>query len=452
MKTIVKDIDQFIETNLDRGISETVRLCSQPSVSATGEGVTECAKLVAGLLSEHGLEVTAIANPGNPVIIGRSIGRSERTLLMYNHYDVQPPDPVEEWDTPPFDPVIKDGNLFARGAADDKGELVARLAAIDAARYANGGTLPCNVLVVVEGDEEIGSPHMVEFVKKNRELLRCDGAIWEDSVMSPEGRPMLFLGYRGVTDVELTLRTISWDAHSRLGHILPNAAWRMIRALETLKDQDERILIKGFYDDAMPPTEKESELLDLKPDYEDFWRRQLGVKEFVRGMSGKELNHAVFNPTCNIQGITSGYQGEGAKTIIASTATAKIDFRLVPNQRPDDICAKLRTHLNEHGFDDIEITEMGSIWPSKTDMDDPLVNLTAVTGEEVYGKAPIIDPLASGSSPVYAFSVPLEIPVVNAGIGYYDNRIHAPNEHIRIEDFRQGVRHLARIIDGFAGL
>ena len=155
MKATVKDIDQYIESNLDRSVSEIIRLCSQPSVSATGEGVSECADLVAQLLGEYGLEVSTMATPGHPVVIGRCSGQSERTLLFYNHYDVQPPDPIDEWDTPPFDPVVKDGRLYARGSADDKGELVARLAAIDAARHANGGVLPCNVIVVVEGDEEV---------------------------------------------------------------------------------------------------------------------------------------------------------------------------------------------------------------------------------------------------------------------------------------------------------
>lgn len=453
MPDAAQRIDAFIQQHLDRYIAETIRLCAQPSISARGEGVAVCADLVAALLAEHGLQVQKIATPGNPVIVGRAAGKSPRTLLCYNHYDVQPPEPLELWTSPPFEPTIRDGNLYARGVADDKGELVSRLAAIDAVRAAHGGELPCGVVVVVEGEEEIGSPHIAPFVRENLGLLQSQGAIWEVGGPDPDGRPVIALGFRGILSVELTAETMSTDAHSGSAHILPNAAWRLVWALAALKGTDERIRVTGHYDQALPPTEVDRQLLDQMPVHEALLRREYGVRQFVRGATGPDLNRAVFEPTCNICGLTAGYQGPGTKTVIPARASAKVDFRLVPGQEPAEILAKLRAHLDHEGFPDVVVTRLGAMSPDKTPGDDPFVVLTARTGEQVYGKPCLLDPLEGGSSPSYAFSGPLgNIPVVLAGVGYWGSRAHAPDEHIRLDDFRQGIRHVARILEGFAHL
>jgi acetylornithine deacetylase/succinyl-diaminopimelate desuccinylase-like protein len=446
-------IDAFVEEHLDRYVAETIRLCAQPSISARGDGIAACADLVAAMLAEHGLHVRKIATPGNPVVVGRMAGKSPRTLLCYNHYDVQPPEPLELWTSPPFEPTLRDGNLYARGVADDKGELVSRLAAIDAVRAAHGGELPCGVTLVVEGEEEVGSPHIAQFVQENLDLLQSHGAIWEVGGPDPDGRPVCALGFRGILSVELTVQVMSTDAHSGSAHILPNAAWRLLWALATLKGPDERIRIAGHYDNALPPTKIDRQLLDQMPVHEELLRQEYGIRHFVRGATGKELNRAVFEPTCNICGLTAGYQGPGTKTVIPARASAKVDFRLVPGQEPDEILAKVRAHLDREGFPDVVVTRLGAMSPAKTPADDPFVALTARTGEEVYGRRCLLDPLEGGSSPSYAFSGPLgDIPVVLAGVGYWGSRAHAPNEHIRLEDFRQGIRHVARIIDGFGGL
>lgn len=242
---------------------------------------------------------------------------------------------------------------------------------------------------------------------------------------------------------------------------LPNAAWRLHRALGTLKGSDERILIPGFYDHALPPSTKDLELFEALPDREAWLRQQLGVGDkehrltFVNEMHGRDLQKAVFNPTCNIDGVdgyiaTAGYQGAGMKTVIPAKATAKVDFCLVPDQDPDDLFMKLRSHLDTQGFSDVKVTRLGAMWPYKASADDPLVALTVRTGEEVYGKKSLIDALGGGSSPAYAFAKPLGISVVDAGIGYWDSRGHAPDENIRIQDFLNGARHLARILEGFS--
>jgi acetylornithine deacetylase/succinyl-diaminopimelate desuccinylase-like protein len=446
-------IDNYISQNLDRYIEETARLCAQPSVSAQKWGMRECAALVGEILREHGFDVEQVETPGNPVVVGRAKGRSDRTLLFYNHYDVQPAEPLELWTTPPFEPTVRDGALYARGAKDDKGEFIVRLAAVDAVREANGGELPCGVTFVVEGEEEVGSPTIVGFVQENMHLLKCHASIWEEGFNTPDGRPVNILGVRGVLSVEFKVRTMNRDAHSGSAHTLPNAAWRLLWALNSLKGQDERIRVPGFYDKAKGPNELDLQLMDSTPTYEDLTKQMFGVREFVRGASGVELNRAVFEPTCNIQGIITGYTGEGMKTVIPAEALAKVDFRLVPDQNPEEIFGLLRAHLDREGFGDVEVTKLGAMWPAKGEADDPFVQLTNRAAEEVYGKPPVVMPLTGGSSPVYAFAGALgNIPVVTAGVGYIGSRTHAPDEHIRIADFLDASKHIARVLDGFADL
>lgn len=444
--------DRYLQATLGRYIDETARLCAQPSVSARGEGIEACAALVAGLLERCGLEVRRFETPGNPIVVGRARGRAPRTLLFYNHYDVQPPEPLERWTTPPYEPVVREGALYARGAKDDKGELVARLAALEAVRAAGGGELPCGVTFVVEGEEEVGSPHIATFVRDHASLLAAQGAVWEEGGVDAAGRPVVSLGRRGILAVELRVRTMRRDAHSGAAHVLPNAAWRLLRALATLKGPDERIGIPGFYDAVRPPSARDEELLAALPDDETRLREVYEPSAFVLGRRGSELNRAVFEPTCNIQGLTAGYQGRGTKTVIPAEASAKLDFRLVPDQDPQAVFERLRVHLDRQGFEDVEVTWGGAMRPSRVPPDEPLVALAARTGAEVYGLPAVLVPMGGGSSPAYAFAEPLGLPVVTAGVGYADNRTHAPDEHVRLADFLNGARHIARILEGFAAL
>ncbi len=447
-----KQLDTFLQANLDRYVSEITRLCAQPSVSAKGEGMAACANVVAELLTSHGFRVQQFKTLGNPIVVGIAKGKSSRTMLCYNHYDVQPAEPFELWTNPPFEATVRDGALYARGAKDDKGEFVARLAAVDAAREANGGELPCGVTFVVEGEEEIGSPHVAQFVREHLDLLKSDGAIWEEGGINSNGHPTNSLGKRGVLSVEFEVETLKRDAHSGNASVLPNAAWRLIWALASLKGPDERIRIPGFYDGALPPSKYDLELLAAKPSDEEQTREEFGVKQFVRNATGDAYKRAVFEPTCNVQGFGSGYQGAGTKTVIPARAAAKVDFRLVPDQDPKDIFAKLEKHLANEGFGDVRVKWLGAMWPAKVSADHPLVALHARTAEEVYGKKCILIPMTGGSSPVYAFAGPLNIPVINPGVGYDRARTHAPDEHVRLGDFLNGARHIARILDGFADL
>ena len=446
-------IDTYVETNLEAYLDETAQLCRIPSVSAHGEHMTEAADVVAALLTAHGFAVEQFATPGNPIVVGRAPGDSPRTLLCYNHYDVQPAEPLELWTSPPFAPVVRDGNFYARGAKDDKGEFVARLAAVEAARAANGGRLPCGITFVVEGQEEVGSPHVAAFVRQHTDLLASQGAIWEEGGVNAAGRPVEVLGKRGILYVEIGAATLARDAHSGSASVLPNAAWRLLWALDSLRGRDGRIRIPGFYDAAKPPSPVDLDLLRaLSDDEEAELRAEFGVDHFVNDATGLAFKAARFEPTCNIAGIMGGYEGPGMKTVIPARATAKVDFRLVPDQDPDDIFRKLRLYLDEQGFADLTLARLGAMWPATMAPDDPLVQLESRTAIPVYGAPPELVPLSGGSSPVYAFAGPLHIPVISPGLGYPGSRTHAPDEHFRLVDFVNAARHIGRIIAGFGDL
>jgi len=454
MHDITQKLDQQINERLDYWLGQLGRLCGQPSVSTQNLGITECADLVATMLEEQGFAAEIMPTGGHPVVYGEGSGRADKTLLFYLHYDVQPPEPLELWDSPPFELTRRGDQLFARGVSDDKGHVIARLAALDAVQGVLG-QLPCHVKFVIEGEEEIGSPHMPAFVADHQEKLAADACIWEFGSVDAAGAPNQSLGMRGICYVELSVETAVLDAHSGLGgSIFPNAAWRLVWALNTLKDQNEHILIPGFYDNVVGPSARDLELLSKLPDHSTKMKEFYGLSGFVKGLTGGlELERtAVFEPTCTICGITTGYQGPGLKTVLPAKASAKVDFRLVPDQSPDEIVAKLRAHLDEQGFSDVQVTYHGGGRPAKVDPDDPFVQIANETAVQVYGREPVIEPIIGGSGPNYPFIHVLGVPVVSAGIGYPGGRVHAPNENIRLEDFINGIRHTAYIVARFAGL
>jgi acetylornithine deacetylase/succinyl-diaminopimelate desuccinylase-like protein len=314
------------------------------------------------------------------------------------------------------------------------------------------GELPCNVKFIIEGEEELGSPNMPAFVEEHQEKLTADACVWEFGGVNHNGAPTQTLGLRGICYVELSVRTANQDAHSGLGgSIFPNAAWRLVWALNTLKDQDERILIPGFYDNVRPPSDYDLKLLAQLPDEAAKIKEMYGLSSYLKGLTGgpEFKRAAIFEPTCTICGLDSGYQGQGSKTVLPAEARAKIDFRLVPDQTPDEILSKLRAHLDAHGFEDIEIIFHGGTRPAKTDAEHPFVQLTNETAAQVYGRDMVVSPMSGGSGPNYPFVHTLKLPVVASGVGYPGCSIHAPNEHIRIEDFIQGIRHTAYLVEAF---
>lgn len=445
------DIDHYIEQHLDESIAELSRLCAQPSVSAQNLGLKECAALVGEMLSKRGFSVQILSTGGAPVIYAERKGRSDNTLLFYNHYDVQPAEPLELWETPPFEPSLRDGKLFARGVNDDKGHIASRLFAIDAI-LAKDGELPCNVKFAIEGEEETSSVHLHDFVRDNRQLLAADVCIWESGGVDFNDTPQQYLGMRGICYVELSVETANQDVHSGLGgSIFPNAAWRLVWALSTLKGQDEKIRIPGFYDAIKPPTEKQIQLLAQLPEPAGEYKKRYGITHFLKGLTGGVAlrQAAVFEPTCTICGLTSGYQGPGSKTVLPARASAKVDFRLVPDQTPEEVVRLLSDHLNRQGFSDVKIQFLGGERPGVTDPDDPFVTLVVDTARDVYDHPMIIEPMIGGSGPNAIFKEYLNVPIASAGIGHPGSQAHAPNENIRLDLYLKGTRHVARILKAY---
>jgi acetylornithine deacetylase/succinyl-diaminopimelate desuccinylase-like protein len=442
------EIDKYIEEHLGESLDELNRLCAIPSVAAQNLGLDECAELVAGFLDKRGFKTEIMPSGGSPVVFAERKGRSDKTLLFYNHYDVQPPDPIELWDSPPFEATIRNGKLFARGAADNKGNITSRLLAIDAL-LAVDQELPCNVKFIIEGEEEISSIHLPEFVKANTEKLSADCCIWEFGGVDYRDVPMQYLGLRGICYVELSVEGTKVDVHSGIGgSIFPNAAWRLVWALSTLKGLDERILLPGHYDNVIPPTSRDKELLGNLPEVSNEYKKRFGVNEFLRGTQDElELKtQEIFEPTCTICGLTSGYQGVGSKTVLPAKASAKIDFRLVPDQTPEKVLTSLRTHLDNGGFSDVKMTYLGGEPPGRTDIDDPMVSLIVNAAPDVYGAPMEIVPMVGGSGPNHAFLHYLNLPVLTVGIGYPGGKAHSPNENIRIDLYLKGTRYITRIL------
>jgi acetylornithine deacetylase/succinyl-diaminopimelate desuccinylase-like protein len=444
-------INAYLEKNLEKSIDELSRLCAQPSISAQNLGLTECAELTASMLRQRGFQAEVMTTTGAPVVYAERKGRSDKTLLFYNHYDVQPPEPLELWDSPPFEPTLRDGKLYARGVSDDKGHITSRLFAIDAILDAEG-ELPCNIKFVIEGEEETSSVSLAGYIKANRERLAADACVWEFGSVDHRGVPLQFLGLRGICYVELSVETASVDVHSGLGgSIFHNAAWRLVWALNSMKGPDEQIRIPGFYDNIVPPTKQDIELMDALPELNQEYRDRYGVKGFIKGLTGGvDLRvEEVFTPTCTICGLTSGYQGPGSKTVLPAKASAKVDFRLVPNQTPQQVLDGLRSHLDANGFEDVEITFLGGEPAARTDPSDPFVKLVVEAAAPVYGQPMQIVPMTGGSGPNHSFVHDLGLPVVTAGIGYPGSKGHAPNENIRLDLYLLGAKHIARIIKEF---
>lgn len=338
----------YIEEHKQDYLDELFIFLRQRSISTTNDGVTECAELLADIMRHAGIRnVQIFPTSRHPVVYGDIItDPSLPTQLVYGHYDVQPPDPVDKWNTDPFEPVIKNGKIYCRGCSDNKSQLFTYIKGAEAYRKINGDKMPINIKYIFEGEEEIGSVDLVEFIEQHKDLLKADAAIYSDGHMHEMGHPVLFLGHKGMIQLELTVQTACKQTHSMRAPSIPNAAWRMVELLHTLKDETGFVKIEGFYDDVKEPTEQEKQAaLNIPIDIDGF-KRDYGIDRFVMNRKGDNYYYnLIFEPTCNIAGIYGGYVGNGYQTVIPHKVTAKLDLRLVPTQDPNDIIAKLRKHL-----------------------------------------------------------------------------------------------------------
>ena len=445
----MNDILTRIDDRMEETVTRLQAFCRQPSIAAQREGMAEMAELVRRTLEQAGADAELVPTGGYPVVLGRFAGQGSKTLMFYNHYDVQPPDPLELWKSLPFSAEVRAGHLYARGVADNKGNLVARLAAVEA-WLAVRGELPLNILFVVEGEEEIGSPNLGTFAEEHRDKLQADGCIWETGYKDTKGRPEIMLGAKGILAVDLQVQALGRDLHSANAAIAESATWRLLWALNSLKGPDERICIPGFYDDVRPPDSRDRGML-ADWDYDEACElAEFGAECFVLGLRGEALKERLlFQPTCNVCGFHAGYGGPGIKTVLPAQAAAKLDFRLVPDQDPYDILGKLRAHLDAGGFEDIEIVVEAPEYPARTDPGDPLVYAVVRAARRIYEEEPVVKPLMAGTGPMYELCQRWGLPAVGAGVGHAGSRSHSPNENIRLEDLRQGIKHIALLMEEY---
>lgn len=430
-------------------LEDLKRLIGQPSVSATGEGIRECAALVRDTMRGSGIGTELLNLEGAPPLVYGSVDSKSNpdvTLLFYNHYDVQPPEPLDQWRHPPFEGVVEDGKIFGRGSSDDKGELITRIKAVES-HLAACGDVPCNVRFVVEGEEEIGSVNMARYLREYRDKFRCDGVIWEFGYVDTHGRPIISLGMKGLLYVELRCRKLAMDAHSSLATILPSPTWRLVHALGGMRGQDGRVLIPGWENDARPLSETDIRVLDESSFDGDDYKREFGADELLTGDDDMRAKTALAaGTTCNIAGITSGYGGPGTKTILPSSATAKVDFRLVPDMMPAGQLAKLQSHLEANGFSDIEVEDMGSVAPYRADPSHRFVGIVSDAARRSFGDA-ALSVSSAGTGPMYEFATALDAPCVSVGSTYIFSRIHSPNEFARLDLLEKSTMCMSRIMD-----
>ena len=441
----LKQVFDKIEQNLEETIARIQEIIRIPSISAEEKGI-ECADLLVDILKkEIGFEARKIATSGPPVVYAEKMQGAETTLIFYNHYDVQPVDPLDEWISPPFEPEVREGKLFGRGASDNKGNIMARVFAIKAYQSVFG-KLPLNIKFVIEGNEEVGSGSFLEFVEKHPDLTQGDFCIWEYSGRDTEGRPQVKLGVKGILYLNLEISGGKKDLHSMWGPVVKNPAWELVWLLNSLKDQNGKILIDGFYDAVRTPTQEELELLGTIPFDEEANRKDLGIMGFTE--SGTDLKKAFyFSPAINIDGLDSGYQGPGSKTVIPSVAKAKLDIRLVPDQDPDDIIKKLEKHLEKHQFPNSKIVALHGYPPAKTPISSKYLKIICDTGEQIYNQPIVVHPSAGGSSPMYLLIRKMDC--ISLGCGHAQDNIHGPNENIVIDDLILNMKHLAAIFHAF---
>jgi acetylornithine deacetylase/succinyl-diaminopimelate desuccinylase-like protein len=426
-------------------LAELREFLAFPTISAEGKALNETADFVIGRLASLGFKTRRFTLPGAPpLIIADLKGEGKRTLVFYNHYDVQPVDPIGEWKVEPFAGVIKDGKMFARGVADDKGDLMSRIQAVDALLKVRG-RLPLSVKFVVEGEEEIGSPHLHEFVRKHGGEMKGDVCIWEGSDLSPDGRPQFYLGAKGLLYIEMTLETAARDLHSMYAAVAPNPAWRLVWALNRFKGEDGRVQVPGFYDDVVPPTREELKRTEANSFDPVAFREALGSKELLKaGRGSSNLRDYVFSPTCNIAGFTSGYGGPGSKTVLPRKAVAKVDFRLVPDQDPAKILKAVRKHLDRIGCADVDLKDYSSELPGRTPLTTPLLKPLVAAASEVYGMEPNIWPSMAATGPISLFINELGMPsVLTPSVSYLGSAYHAPNEHVLLAHYEKAIQYFA---------
>jgi acetylornithine deacetylase/succinyl-diaminopimelate desuccinylase-like protein len=435
-----------IDTNRESYVSRVMDYVRHPSISAQDIGIAEVGALLLDMLTGLGLEAESLPTARHPMILGRWDKRpGAPTVILYGHYDVQPPEPLELWLSPPFEPTIRDGRIWARGIGDNKGQHFAQLMAIEA-HLKVAGTLPCNVIVLLEGEEEIGSPHIADFVREHRDRLKADLVVTADGPLHTSGAPIVTFGVRGVASFELRARTASRDMHSgNYGGVAPNAIWTLVHALATMKAPDGRITIDGLRDRIVPPTNAEREAAAKLPLDLPEVMRDLGLKRLDAPEDRPFYDRLMFEPTLTINGLQGGYGGAGSKTVLPAEAIAKCDIRLVEAMTPEDVFAKVRAHLSRHA-PEVEFVPQGGMLPSKTPVESPFAPAVIAASRIGAGQEPLLFPCLGGSLPDYVFTKILGLPAFGTPYANADEANHAPNENLELDLFHRGIRTGAALL------
>jgi acetylornithine deacetylase/succinyl-diaminopimelate desuccinylase-like protein len=423
-----------------------------PSVAARGTGMRAMAERVEQLMRQVGAGTrTYKTGSGFPIVFGE-FGAGPASYVVYGHYDVQPVGQLTEWTAGPFAGVIEDGKLYGRGAANGKGDLVARLAAVEAYQK-TFGKLPVCLRFVVEGEDGLGSPSLYKFTEEQGELLRADGCLWDDGYKDTKERFLLSLGFKGITFLELRAYGARADLHSKWGGIVPNAAWRLVQALATIVSPNGVITIDGFSSHIAPIAEEDAKSLKQLEIDEAGLKREFKIKEWVRGMTGRALTkELIFGPTCTICGIQTGHTEAGPKTVLPGMARARLDFRLVPDLTHEIVVRLLRAHLEARGFTDIEVVEIAGAPFAKSSPKSAVARASVESAAEVYGAQPVVYPIDPASGPVGAVCGARQppTPVASFGVGYAGSNPHGPDENVRVEDFLLGIKYFGRVVHRLA--
>jgi acetylornithine deacetylase/succinyl-diaminopimelate desuccinylase-like protein len=444
----------YLNTHKDRFLGELLGLLRIKSVStdpAYQAEVRGAARWTADRMHQAGIEgVRVMETGGHPVVYGEWLhAPGKPTVLIYGHFDVQPADPLQLWTSPPFEPLVRDGRVYARGASDMKGNLVLPILACEAWLQTEGA-LPVNVKFLFEGEEEIGSPSLAPFITDHRELLACDVAVSADSAQYNEEQPALWVGLRGLCGVQIGVRSAATDLHSGvMGGIAPNAVHALVRIIDSLRSPDGRILVKGFYDDVLPLSQAEREALARLPDDTAAIKRQTGIRAVCGEPGFTPLERNWVRPTLDVNGMWGGFQGEGSKTIIPCEAHAKITCRLVPNQHPERILECLKAHIAAHSPAEVAVSVSPMCGHAESYMVSPDHWGMAAAGHTLatlYGKAPFHMRMGATVPVTALFLKLLGVDTVSFGFGMDDEQIHAPDEFIRLSNFEQGQRAFCMLL------
>ena len=440
MSDTLEAVFAHIDGTADDAVRRVMDYVRHPSISAHDIGIREVATLLVDHLSALGFEAELVETPGHPFVLGRrDVDPAKPTVLLYGHYDVQPPDPLDAWVSPPFEPEVRDGRIWARGIGDNKGQHFAQLLAIEA-HLAVHGALPCNVIFLLEGEEEIGSPQIADFVRANTDRLRADLVVTSDGPLHETGAPVVTFGVRGVASFDLVADGASRDVHSgNFGGVVPNPIWTLVHLLATMKDAGGRITVEGLTEPVIPPTNLESDAAARLPLDLPGVMADLGLDVLDAPRDRPYWDRLMFHPTLTINGLHGGYGGPGSKTVLPNAAIAKCDVRLVEPLTPDHVFERIEAHVAHHA-PSVRVVRHNGMLPSKTPLDDPWARPVVEAVRRARGVDPLLYPTVGGSLPDYVWTKILKRPAFVVPYANADEANHAPNENMEVVRFLDGIR------------